>query len=302
MAAAAAARGVFVGTSSWKYQGWCGFLYDEQRYLYRGKFAESRFNRDCLEEYASVLPTVCVDGAYYQFPREKALLEMASMTPAGFQFSLKVTDEITIKRFPKLPRFGARAGQENPNFLDAQLFAHSFLRPCEAIRSRVGVLLFEFSKFYPTDFEAGRGFVEKLDNFLDRLPADWRYGVEIRNRDFLDEEYFSLLARHNVAHVFNSWTEMPSVVEQWEMPGSRTANHCAARFLLKPGRSYEEAVRQFTPYREAQEVYPQGRDAGAAIITSSLQENRRGTFLYVNNRLEGNALVTLHAMLSKAGL
>ena len=43
-------------------------LYDEQRYLYRGKFAESRFERDCLEEYAQIFRTVCVDAGYYQFP------------------------------------------------------------------------------------------------------------------------------------------------------------------------------------------------------------------------------------------
>ena len=47
-----AVNGIFIGTSSWKYAGWCGLLYDEQRYCYRGKFAESRFERDCLAEYA----------------------------------------------------------------------------------------------------------------------------------------------------------------------------------------------------------------------------------------------------------
>ena len=36
-----AAKGVFVGTSSWKYPGWCGMLYDEQRYVWRSKFAEN---------------------------------------------------------------------------------------------------------------------------------------------------------------------------------------------------------------------------------------------------------------------
>ena len=35
-------KGVFVGTSSWKYPGWVGTVYDESRHLYRGKFAKSR--------------------------------------------------------------------------------------------------------------------------------------------------------------------------------------------------------------------------------------------------------------------
>ena len=47
-AAALAAQGVHVGTSSWKYPGWCGTLYDRSRYEYRGKFAETRFKRECL--------------------------------------------------------------------------------------------------------------------------------------------------------------------------------------------------------------------------------------------------------------
>jgi uncharacterized protein YecE (DUF72 family) len=34
---------VFIGTSSWKYPGWCGQLYDEQRYLTRSKFSEAKF-------------------------------------------------------------------------------------------------------------------------------------------------------------------------------------------------------------------------------------------------------------------
>lgn len=43
-----AAQGVYIGTSSWKYAGWFGQIYDESKYITRGKFSESRFERDCL--------------------------------------------------------------------------------------------------------------------------------------------------------------------------------------------------------------------------------------------------------------
>jgi hypothetical protein len=57
------ARGeIFIGTSSWKYPGWCGQLYDEQRYLTRNKFSETKFERECLMEYAQTVSTVCVDA------------------------------------------------------------------------------------------------------------------------------------------------------------------------------------------------------------------------------------------------
>jgi len=47
---ALAQEGVYVGTSSWKYAGWRGQLYDESRYVYHGRFAETRFERNCLTE------------------------------------------------------------------------------------------------------------------------------------------------------------------------------------------------------------------------------------------------------------
>ena len=56
-----AARGVFLGTSSWKYPGWCGTVYDEARYQWRGRFAKTRFDKDCLAEYAGTFKTVSVD-------------------------------------------------------------------------------------------------------------------------------------------------------------------------------------------------------------------------------------------------
>jgi len=105
--------GVFIGTSSWKYEGWRGMLYDESRYVFRGKFARSRFEKNCLAEYAEVFKTVCVDGAYYKFPDEKYLTGLVSQVPSDFRFGFKVTDEITIKRFPNLPRHGDRAGKPN---------------------------------------------------------------------------------------------------------------------------------------------------------------------------------------------
>src|SRR5690348_8347166 len=89
--AALAGQGVFIGTSSWKYPGWCGTLYDPQRYEWRGKFVESRFNRNCVREYAEVFKTVCVDAAYYSFPTRTYLESMAHQVPDDFQFAFKVT-------------------------------------------------------------------------------------------------------------------------------------------------------------------------------------------------------------------
>jgi uncharacterized protein YecE (DUF72 family) len=146
-AAQLAASGVFIGTSSWKYDGWVGQLYTPSRYQFRGKVAATRFKRDCLNEYAEVFKTVCLDATYYKFPEPKNLHELVSQVPPDFKFGFKITDEITIKKFPNHARHGDRAGKPNENFLNADLFARAFLKPCEAIRSHVGLMMFEFSRF-----------------------------------------------------------------------------------------------------------------------------------------------------------
>jgi uncharacterized protein YecE (DUF72 family) len=301
-AADLAANGVFIGTSSWKYPGWRGLLYDEARYTWRGKFAMSRFEKNCLSEYAEVFKTVCVDAAYYTFPSVRYLEGLAAQTPPDFQFGFKVTDEITLKKYPNLPRFGQRAGQPNEHFLHAEVFERGFLQPCESIRSRVGVLIFEFSRFFPTDYEHGRQFVADLDAFLAKLPSGWPYAIEMRNKHWLQREYFDCLARHDVAHVYNSWTEMPPVSEQMALAGSGTnPKLMAARFLLKPGRSFENAVKTFEPYDKTKEVNDEARQSGARLIKEGKKSVNRKTFIFVNNRLEGNALQTIHAMLAAAG-
>lgn len=293
-----AAKGVFIGTSSWKYEGWFGQLYTPARYEYRGKVAKTRFERDCLREYAELFKTVSVDSAYYTFPRRDYLQKLADAVPDDFRFGFKVTDTVTIKKFPKLDRFGTKAGQPNSDFLNADLFATAFLRPCEDIRAKVGVLMFEFSQFWPDDYEHGRDFVADLDSFLGKLPMGWPYAIEMRNQHWLRDEYFGCLARRGVTHVFNSWEAMPPVSEQMALSGSRTNPRlCAARFLLKPGRKYEEAVKTFQPYDKVKEQNPDARAAGQALIAEgkAAAPNRK-TFIYVNNRMEGNALATIDTM------
>ena len=157
-----AAGNMFIGTSSWKYPGWTGQIYDEQRYCYRGKFAESRFERDCLVEYAEVFKTVCVDAAYYQFPSEKYLTGLVEKVPADFRFTFKVTDDITLKRFTNLPRFGIKAGQPNNNFLNADLFVNAFLRPTMSLQFLPVLDSAALAEARRAELDLDRGFAAEL--------------------------------------------------------------------------------------------------------------------------------------------
>jgi len=301
--AALAAKGVFIGTSSWKYPGWFGQLYDHDRYVWRGRFSKARFEKLCLAEYAQVFKSVSVDAAYYQFPSRHWLEAMVALVPGDFQFALKVTDEITMKRFPNLPRFARRAGQPNQNFLNADLFATAFLGACEPFKSNIGLLMFEFSQFHSSEFGRGREFLTALDEFLAKLPKGWPYAVEIRNRNLLRAEYFTVLARRGAAHIFNSWTDMPPVSEQAALPGGFTSpDFFAARFLLKPGRKYEDAVKLFSPYERVQDPDPDGRGVAANLMMRAAQSGHRTRgYIYLNNRFEGNALASIAAILDQVG-
>jgi uncharacterized protein YecE (DUF72 family) len=291
---------VDVGTSSWKYPGWLGQLYEEQRYLTRGRFSEPRFERECLAEYAEVFGSVCVDASYYRFPDAKSLDRLCGQVPAGFRFAHKVTDTITVKNFPNHPRHGRHAGQANAHFLDAGMFLASFLKPLEAHRERTGLIMFEFSRFHRRDFAHGREFLAALDGFLAHLPAgEWDFAVELRNESLLQPEYFEMLERRRVGHVYNHWQRMPPAGEQLGLrsPGS-LAGPCGMRLLLKPGRAYQEAVDTFQPYDRVHEERPEARAAAVQFIREHLaQPGRRRGAVYVNNRLEGNALATIAAIL-----
>ncbi len=298
--AALAERGIYVGTSSWKYEGWLGQVYTRERYMYRGNFAETRFKRECLREYAETFKTVCFDGAYYTFHTEKTLRGMADQVPADFRFAFKVTDAITVKRFPSLPKYGDQGGKLNENFLNPALFVERFLGPLSTIRQNVGPIMFEFSKFHSSEYASSADFLADLDRFFTALPNGWPFSVELRNRDWLGPAYLACLKKHGVGHVYNNWTDMPSVAEQIGIVGEPPAPAVIARFLLKPGRKYEDAVKRFEPYTHTQEVNEEGRAALAALIERGwLKPSRDGTFLYINNRLEGSALMTVLGVLER---
>jgi uncharacterized protein YecE (DUF72 family) len=290
-----AARGVRIGGSSWKYEGWLDSVYSRQRYLTRGKFSKKQFEDTCLAEYATVFPTVCGDFAFYQFPSVELWAKLFRQTPPGFRFGFKAPEQITVEAWPVQPRYRALAGLANPTFLDAGLFDQSFLRVLEPWRAQVGVLIFEFGTFRQRSFADAREFVQALDPFLERLPATFRYAVEIRNADFLQPVYFDCLRAHGVSHVFNAWTRMPEIGEQFAMEGSRTSDLIVARALLKRGRPYEEAVRTFQPYTHVQEVNEPVRKALRELVDVAIVDGNPA-FIFVNNRLEGNSPGTIVAI------
>lgn len=292
-----AARQIYIGGSSWKYEGWLGQIYSRSRYQVRGRFSKKLFEETCLSEYASVFPTVCGDFAFYQFPTDVFWAKLFRQTPEVFRWGFKIPEQITVPVWPVHPRYGAQAGLENPTFLDSALLEQGFLRSLDPYRKQTGVLIFEFGTMRHGRFESLPEFVRALDRFLSRLQSGFRFAVEIRNPDFLRPEYFACLRAHNVTHVYNAWTRMPGIADQIAIPDSQTSDLLVARALLRHGRPYEDAVRQFTPYDRIQEVNEPAR-RGLRELIDIASVDGRPAFLFVNNRLEGNSPGTIVSITS----
>jgi uncharacterized protein YecE (DUF72 family) len=264
-----AAEGIYIGGSSWKYEGWIGQVYTRANYLARGRFSRQLFASTCLKEYA--------------------------LAPDGFRFAFKVPEQITCKMFPAHPRYGPQAGRENEAFLNAEMLKEMFLRPLWPHRDKTALLIFEFGAFSKRALAAPDAFLERLDPFLAALPPQFRYAVEVRNPEFLQPHYFDCLRARGVAHVYSAWTRMPELRRQIEIPGSATAGFLVCRALLRQGRPYEEAVAKFSPYSEIRDPNPEARES-LRILVERAREQRSMAFLFVNNRLEGNSPLTIMAV------
>ncbi|MDZ4798258.1 MAG: DUF72 domain-containing protein [Bryobacteraceae bacterium] len=292
-----AAENILIGTSSWKYEGWLGQIYSESRYVVRGKFSKKRFEQTALAEYAETFPIVCGDFAFYQFPAPEFWNTLFATAPPSFKFAFKVPEEITCKTFPTHPRYGPRAGERNDTFLHAALFEEAFLAPLEPYRERIPLLIFEFGAFSRRGYAEPAQFFEDLDAFLSALPTTWHYAVEIRNEDYLRHGYFEALRRNSVAHVFNAWARMPPIHRQVEIAEAFTADFTVVRGLLRVGRAYEKAVEQFAPYDRIQDPNPPFRETVKGIINHA-KKRKQAAYLFINNRLEGNAPVTIQSIVS----
>jgi uncharacterized protein YecE (DUF72 family) len=292
---ALAEHGIYFGTSSWKYDGWIGSIYSQDGYLTRSKFSNAKFEQDCLAEYAETFPTVCGDLTFYQFPTEQYWVKLFDATTENFVFAFKVPEDITVSTWPPHARYGKRAGLANEHFLDPKTLEQFFTKRLEPYGKRVGPLIFEFGAFNKATFPKPGDFLARLDPFLKSLPRGFRYAVEIRNENYLTPEYLSVLSSHNVAHTLNAWTRMPPLNEQARVPGIFTADFAVVRALLRCGRAYDKAVQSFEPYREIQEVNEGARE-GMCQIAKETRSLKKDAFIYINNRLEGNAPSTIEAV------
>jgi uncharacterized protein YecE (DUF72 family) len=284
------------GTSTWTYEGWQGQIYTR-------KYSKTGFTRDCLGEFCQYLykgqplfRTVGNDATFYRPPSANQLTRYLSQIPEDFEMCFKVWEELTIPTYAKHARYGPRAGQVNPTFLNADAFTKLVLQPYRDAKfgANTGPFLFEFQRHGMPVEE----FIGRLDSFFSHLSTDFKYAVEIRNAGLLGPRYHDMLAAHGVAHVYNHWSYMPPLAEQHQRMGTFTAPFTVLRLLTPLKMTYEAAKKRAEPYDKIVGELPEMRQDTGSLIQQATAENRT-TYVLVNNRVEGNAPLTIQALVDR---
>jgi uncharacterized protein YecE (DUF72 family) len=167
---------LLLGTQGFSFDDWVGPFYPQGT-------AKRRY----LEEYANHFRSVEIDSSFYGTPRATTVQGWYDRTPPDFTFAAK---------FPRLITHDMKlAGVERE--------ALAFVTTMQALKEKLGVLILQFAyDFKPDQFA-------QLERFLNVLPGDVRYAVELRNRQWLKPDLGEMLSTHNVALVLQDLHYMP---------------------------------------------------------------------------------------------
>jgi uncharacterized protein YecE (DUF72 family) len=195
---------ILIGTSAFTAKGWEGTFYPAGM-----KPAEY------LRHYATRFRTVEVDSTFYGTPSATRVHAWYEKTPADFVFAAKVPQTITHEKV----------------LVDCEAEFQEFVRAMEVLEEKLGPMLLQFGFFNPSVFKNGKEFLGRLEPFLQKLPKEHRFAVEIRNKQWLDEKFTDVLRENGVALalVDQSWMPRP-----WELKKSFdliTANFAYVRWL-----------------------------------------------------------------------
>jgi uncharacterized protein YecE (DUF72 family) len=181
------------GTSSWSEKSWLGPFYPK-----------GTKPADYLTYYATQFDTVECDATYYRVPTRDLVRGWERKTPDGFVLSAK---------FPRSIVHGGESQKpDGTKVLKASVVKEDtkrFLDAMGELGKKCGPLVLQFPYFNRTAFESLDEFSERLEPFLEKLPKDFRYGVEIRNKNWLVPELTKVLKRHKAALVLVDLVYMP---------------------------------------------------------------------------------------------
>lgn len=279
-----------LGTSSWTFPGWAGLCYPPDA-------VEARLLREGLSLYARfpLFRTVGIDRSYYRPLSRSELTDYAAQLPEGFPCVEKVWDQLVTPVFPSHPRYGARAGQANPDFLDPELFRAAIHAAHEGVfDEHLGAYVFEFPPMPAAARPKPAVFADRLARFIDALPKGPHYAVELRNRELFTPRYLDVLRDLGASHVYNYWGSMPSIADQLSA-GDPPGEVLVSRLLLRPGTRYAERKAAFAPFDQILDPSEEMR-ADVVQLGRAAMLSDRTLHVLVNNKAEGSAPLTVAAL------
>ena len=277
-----------LGTSSWSFPGWEGLIYDRPA-------PQATLSREGLPLYSQhpLLRTVGVDRTYYRPMTAAQFADYAAQVPETFRFLVKAHEYCTLAGFGDHPRYGTRRGQPNRLFLDPHYATQEVIGPfTDGLKDKAGPLLFQFSPQDHTDLDGSGSFVERLYQFLDRLPRGPVYAVELRNATLFTPEYVDALSAVGACHCLNGHPSMPPVREQAALVQPERSRTVVVRWMQARHLSYQAAKQKYAPFNQIVDADPTSRRAIAELCLDS-SVRQQPTYVIVNNKAEGCAPLSI---------
>jgi uncharacterized protein YecE (DUF72 family) len=299
---------VSIGTASDRYAGWIGQIYAEERYGDRiskrpktvgGKsFQEEVLPVKCVEEYFQHFSVLEMDFTFYRTLLDRdleptqnyrVLQTYRRYLGEDDHLILKVPQVIFAQRVRRGDRF-----VENPEYLSPEIFTRQFYGPVtELLGNLVTGFIFEQEYQPKSDRTSPEQYAAAIDAFLDQIPQDARYHLEVRTDSFLSAAYFRVLEKHGVGQVLSHWTWLPPLWKQFNMNGQKFLNsgsQCIIRLMTPLRVRYEEAYIKAYPFDRMIEgmMTPRMVEDTVEIMSEAIL---RGVHVnvVVNNRAGGNA-------------
>jgi len=275
-----------VGTCSWKYDSWRGIVYSDKEPL------------NHLQEYAQHYNTVEIDQWFWSlFGARKIVLpspftvkEYLESVPAGFKFSIKVPNSITLTHFYKKQKIDPLL--ENPYFLSHEIF-QQFLEILNPLNNHLGPLMFQFEYLNKQKMASQMEFQEKFGSFVQRLDKKYHYFVEIRNPNYLNDTYFRFLESLKLKHVFLQGYYMPSVIDLYDKFREYIHDSTVIR-LHGPDRSEIEKISGGNWNRILEPKEDELKHI--AQIVRDLLERKVEVYVNMNNHYEGSAPLSIRRL------
>ena len=184
-----------------------------------------------IRAYAQQLPTVEIDATWHHMPSRTMVDAWKSRTPARFVFSAKVPKVISHEKY-----------LEN---CDADL--KEFLSVMSRLEDKLGPLVLQFPYVAkgkdPHEYETGTEFLTRLKKFVGLLPAEFKWGIEIRNSKWLRPELLDLLRSRQISLVFIDYYTMDPLPKLARRKEVFTAPFVYVRFLGNH-KEMDAAVKQ----------------------------------------------------------